>query len=64
MRETRTEQTAAITVTEAAKLLRVGKNQAYEAIHRGELRVLRIGKRMLIPRRALERLLEQGAKAT
>ena len=37
--------------------LRVGRNSAYEAARRGELPAVRIGRRLLVPRLALERLL-------
>ena len=46
-----------LTIAEAARRLRVGRNTAYEAARRGELPVVRIGRRLLVPRRALERLL-------
>jgi excisionase family DNA binding protein len=49
------------TVEEAAQLLRVGRNQCYEALRRGELPSIRIGKRLLVPRAALDRLLENGS---
>ena len=48
---------ATFTVVEAAKLLRVGRNQAYQAVASGEIPVIKIGKRLLVPRAALERLL-------
>jgi excisionase family DNA binding protein len=59
------EQTAALrddsrltwTVTEAAQLLGISRASAYEAAHRGELPVRVIGRRMLVPRVALLRLL-------
>jgi excisionase family DNA binding protein len=59
------EQTASLcddgrltwTVTEAAKLLGISRASAYEAAHRGELPVRLIGRRMLVPRVALLRLL-------
>jgi excisionase family DNA binding protein len=59
------EQTAALrddsrltwTVTEAAQLLGISRASAYEAAHRGELPVWVIGRRMLVPRVALLRLL-------
>jgi excisionase family DNA binding protein len=59
------EQTAALrddsrltwTVTEAARLLGISRASAYEAAHRGELPVRVIGRRMLVPRVALLRLL-------
>jgi excisionase family DNA binding protein len=50
------------TVPEAARLLGISKDSAYEAAHRGELPVRVIGRRLLIPRAALLRLLD-GAHA-
>jgi excisionase family DNA binding protein len=50
-----------LTVEEAAIVLRIGRNSAYEAIRRGELPSIRVGRRLLVPRLALERLL--GAEA-
>jgi excisionase family DNA binding protein len=46
-----------LSVPEAARLLGIGRNTAYEAIRRGELPALRIGRRLLVPRAALESLL-------
>jgi excisionase family DNA binding protein len=43
-----------LTVPEAARLLRVSRAFAYELIARGELPVLRLGRRVLVPREALE----------
>lgn len=47
------------TVTEAAKLLGISPTTAYEAARRGELPVRMIGRRMLVPRVALLRLLTE-----
>jgi excisionase family DNA binding protein len=47
-----------LTIPEVAKLLGIGRNQAYEAVRRGEIPVIRLGKRLLVPMRALERKLE------
>jgi excisionase family DNA binding protein len=47
------------TLTEAAALLGISRALAYEAAHRGELPVSRMGRRMLVPRVALLRLLDQ-----
>jgi excisionase family DNA binding protein len=47
------------TVTEAAKLLGISPTSAYEAARRGELPVRVIGRRMLVPRVALLRLLSE-----
>ena len=46
----------ALSVPEAAKLLGIGKNLAYEAVQRGEIPSIKVGSRLLIPRVALERL--------
>jgi excisionase family DNA binding protein len=54
------EERATITVEQAAKRLGVGRNQAYEAVKSGELPSLKIGRRILVPRLALEKLLETG----
>jgi excisionase family DNA binding protein len=47
------------TITEAAQLLGISRATAYQAAHRGELPVRLIGRRMLVPRTALLRLLDQ-----
>jgi excisionase family DNA binding protein len=47
------------TITEAAKLLGISPTTAYEAARRGELPVRVIGRRMLVPRVALLRLLTE-----
>jgi excisionase family DNA binding protein len=46
------------TLAEAASRLGISTSLAYEAAHRGELPVRVIGRRMLVPRVALLRLLE------
>lgn len=46
-----------LTVQETSRLLRLGRNATYEAIRRGEIPSLRVGRRIVIPRAALERLL-------
>jgi excisionase family DNA binding protein len=47
------------TLAEAASRLGISTWLAYEAAHRGELPVCRVGRRMLVPRAALLRLLGQ-----
>ncbi len=49
-----------LTVTETAKCLGIGRSSAYEAIARGEIPVIRVGKRLLVPKAALETLLAAG----
>ncbi len=46
-----------LTVDEAAARLGIGRNAAYAAVKRGEIPALRLGKRILVPRAALDRLL-------
>ena len=48
-----------LTVNEAAKLLGIGRQLAYDRVKTGEIPAIKIGRRLLIPRRALEKLLEQ-----
>jgi excisionase family DNA binding protein len=49
------------TVGEVAEILRISRWAAYGAVKNGELPVIWIGRRCLIPRRAFERMLEGGA---
>jgi excisionase family DNA binding protein len=44
-------------VQTAARRLGISRNGAYEAIRRGEIPTIRIGRRLLIPRLALEKML-------
>jgi excisionase family DNA binding protein len=48
---------ATYTVHEAAKILRIGRDAAYEAARTGAIPAIRIGHRILIPRAALEAML-------
>lgn len=49
-----------LTVPEAALKLRISRGSAYEAARRGELPVVRIGRRLLVPKAALERMLAEA----
>ena len=42
---------------EAARVLGVGRSTIYKAVKRGEIPVIKIGGRFLVPKAALERLL-------
>ena len=46
-----------LTVEQAAKVLGIGRGTAYEAVRAGELPAIRIGKRLVVPRQAIDRLL-------
>lgn len=45
------------TITEVARILGVGRTAAYEAARTGEIPTIKIGKRLLVPKPALESLL-------
>jgi excisionase family DNA binding protein len=46
-----------LTAREAAAILRVGRNQLYQAVARGQLGSVRIGRSIRIPKQALQDLL-------
>ena len=52
-----------LTVEEARTFLRLSRNSIYAAISRNEIPHLRIGKRILLSKAALERLLARGDRA-
>lgn len=52
-----------LTVPEAARLLRLGINGTYEAIRRKEIPAVRLGHRLIVPKRGIERMLS-GEPAT
>ncbi len=53
----RSSEGRVITLTEVASLLRISRNSAYEAARRKEIPTIRIGRRVLVPSDAFERLL-------
>ena len=56
---TTSEQTSPVlTVDEAAALLRISRQSAYQAVRAGELPTVKIGRRILVLRHALERMLD------
>jgi excisionase family DNA binding protein len=52
-----------VTVNEAAVMLRISRSSAYEAVRRKEIPTIRIGRRLLVPLVALERLLAASVAA-
>ena len=50
-----------LSVEEAGRRLGLSRNSAYLAIQRGELPVIKIGKRLLVPKAALDRMLGEAA---
>jgi excisionase family DNA binding protein len=53
-----------LTVREAAAILRVGRNQLYQAVARGQLGAIRIGRSIRIPKHALLDLLAAAGPPT
>jgi excisionase family DNA binding protein len=54
---TKKQPSETTTIIAAAKRLRIGRNQAYEAARNGQIPVIRIGRRLLVPTAALDRML-------
>jgi excisionase family DNA binding protein len=55
------EERVTYSVEEAARRLGVGRNAAYEAAKRGDIPSIKIGKRILVPKVALDRMLSGEA---
>ena len=54
------EKRLCLTVPEVAKLLGISRNYAYELARRGEIPVIRFGKRLLVPKIGLEKKLAEA----
>ena len=48
---------ATMTVEEAARVLGIARNTAYQAARTGDIPAVRIGRRVIVPRAALETML-------
>jgi excisionase family DNA binding protein len=51
------------TIDEAAQVLGISRNSAYAAAKRGEIPTVKIGRLLLVPITALDRLLDGATKA-
>jgi len=49
-----------LSVIEAGRVLGLGKEGAYAAVHRGDIPAIKVGRRWLVPVDGLERLLVMG----
>ena len=56
------EEPVTQTIRQTAKELRIGVNQCYEAAKRGEIPTIRIGKRILVLKEPLRRMLAGSAQ--
>jgi excisionase family DNA binding protein len=52
-----------LTIEEAAEELGISRGKAYDAAKSGEIPIVRIGRRLLVPRVAFDRLLEGDDQA-
>jgi len=48
-----------LTIEETAALLGIGRNLCYSRVKTGEIPVIKVGRRLLVPRRALLKLLDE-----
>ena len=58
MKKGRPKERAILTVAELAELLGCGRNQAYAAVRNGEIQSFKIGKKICIPRLALQKKMD------
>jgi len=61
--ETSKPERRVVTLEEAASILRISRGSAYEAAKRKEIPTIRIGRRLLVPLAALERMLAGNTAA-
>lgn len=59
--EVQLEKPRVKTVTQAGQILGIGRSAAYAAAKRGEIPTVKIGRRIVVPIAALERLLQELA---
>lgn len=50
-----------LTVTDVARLLKIGKNNAYDLIKKGDIPAIKLGRKIIVPKNSLiEFLLDKG----
>jgi excisionase family DNA binding protein len=59
---TRTERPLVVSVGEAARLLGISRAHAYELVARAELAHIRLGRRVVVPTRAIEQLIDNATR--
>jgi excisionase family DNA binding protein len=52
------EEKLTMTIDEASVLLGIGRSLGYQMAHNGQLPVIRLGKRLLVSRKAFEAMLD------
>ncbi|MBT9143385.1 MAG: putative DNA-binding proteinA [Dehalococcoidia bacterium] len=56
------EETLVLSVPEAGRLLGLSRSTSYALANSGELPCLRLGRRLVVPKAALEKLLESAGR--
>lgn len=59
---TNADRPLVLSVVDAARLLGISRAHAYELVARGELAHIRLGRRVVVPRRAIDRLIEDASR--
>jgi excisionase family DNA binding protein len=54
------EERQTLSVEQAARALGIGRGTAYQAVRAGDIPSIRIGRRIVVPRAALERFLARS----
>ncbi|AWN24265.1 transcriptional regulator [Deinococcus irradiatisoli] len=63
MEDTRNDQVV-LTVTEVASQLRIGRAAAYALVHSGQLKAVRVNRRILVPKAALDDFLQAAGRVS
>lgn len=61
--EHKTEETLTLTVEQIARVLGISRGLAYQMAREGKIPTLRFGKRIVVPSKAIERLLQEPGLA-
>jgi excisionase family DNA binding protein len=61
VRENGMEKRQTYTVDQAGEILGIGRNAAYEGVRSGQIPAIRIGRRIVVPKVALDRMLAGDA---
>lgn len=63
MTQTLSPRRGCLGVEDAARILKVGRSTVYDLIRSGRLRSIKIGRRRLVPRSALDALIDGDGEA-
>lgn len=59
---TNADRPLVLSVGDAARLLGISRAHAYELVARGELAHIRLGRRVVVPRRTIDQLIEDASQ--